>query len=297
LPRQRPHPRGHAGAVQGGQVARVAALAAALAAAGPALAYAPARTPGGAAEHWPGPCVAITVHLDALPGVTPDQARAAALAAARAWSRPAVDCTGLDIALSFAEGPAPRTANDGQAVIGARTDPWCTESAPARECASPSAVAATSVFARDRDGVVMDADIQLNTVNFTWSVADQPAADTEQQDLQAALTHELGHVLGFQHPCWSGFGPRANDDRGQPVPDCYDAPDDVQTSVMFPSTTPGDVSRRILSADDRRGVCATYPPPAVTCPAPPAAGCAVGGRGRPGLLLLVLLTLCRRRTR
>jgi len=272
-------------------------LAAALAA-GPALAYAPARTPAGAAEHWPAPCVPITVHLDALPGVPAAQARAAASASARAWSRQVIDCTGLELALSFAEGPGPRTSNDGEAVIGARTEPWCTASSPAQTCASPSAVAATSVFARDRDGVVMDADIQLNTLNFTWSVADQPAADTEQQDLQAALTHELGHVLGFQHPCWSGVGPRATDDRGQPVPDCYDAPEEVQRSVMFPSTTPGDVSRRALSPDDRRGLCATYPPPAVTCPAPPASGCAVGGRGGPGVLLpLLLLGLWRRRNR
>jgi hypothetical protein len=260
----------------------------------------PARTPGGAAEHWPGPCVALTVHLDALPGVTVDQARAAATAAARSWTHQAIPCTGLEIALSFAEDRGPATANDGMGVIGSRSDQWCTAgAAPARECTSPSAVAATSVFARDRDGVVLDADIQLNTLTVTWSVDDNPPPQTDRQDLQAALTHELGHVLGFQHPCWSGFGPRPTDDRGQEVPDCYDAPDDVRASVMFPSTMPGDLSQRSLSPEDQRGMCVTYPVPAAptACPVPPATGCALGGRGSPGLAPLILLVCALRRRR
>jgi hypothetical protein len=141
-------------------------------------------------------------------------------------------------------------------------------------CVSPSAVASTSVFVRNGDGTIVDADIQLNALTVKWSVADLPPPQTDQQDLQAALTHELGHLLGLQHPCWSGVGPRPADDRGQPVPDCYDAPAEIQRSVMFPSTTPGDVSKRNLDAEDRRAVCELYPlaaaPPA--CPAPPPAG-------------------------
>jgi hypothetical protein len=267
------------------------ALAAVLVTAGsPALAYVRARTGSGAPEHWPSACVPLAVHLDALEGVSAAQARAAAAAAARAWTHESISCTGLAIVLTFEEGPGPRSANDGVAVIGAQPDQWCTGQAnPVRECTSPSAVASTSVFARDKDGVVLDADIQLNPLTITWAVADQPPPDTVDQDLQAALTHEIGHLLGFQHPCWSGFGPRLQDDRGQPVPDCYDAPAEVKRSAMFPSTEPGDVSKRLLSAEDQRGVCEVYPLAAApaSCPAPPAQGCAVGGQGGLGPALVL----------
>jgi uncharacterized protein (TIGR03382 family) len=268
-------------------------LAAALvAASAPAQAYVRARTSSGAAEHWPSACVSLTAHLDDLKGVTAAQARAAAAAAVRSWSHQSIACTGLQIALTFEEGPGPRSENDGVAAIGAQPDQWCVAAAdPNRACTSPSAVASTSVFARDKDGVVLDADIQLNPLTVTWSVADQPQPDTVDQDLQAALTHEIGHLLGFQHPCWSGFGPRFTDDHGQPVPDCYDAPAEIKRSVMFPATEPGDVSKRILSAEDQRAVCEVYPLAAAPamCPAPPASsGCAAGGGSPSGAPLLVL---------
>ncbi|HXU81502.1 MAG TPA: hypothetical protein VN914_08895 [Polyangia bacterium] len=248
----------------------------------------------GAAEHWPSACVALTVHVDGLKGVTPEQARAALSAAARAWSHESIPCTGLQIALAFEAGPGPRSANDGVAVVGAQPDQWCLADAdPNRDCTSPSAVASTSVYAKDKDGTILDADIQLNPINISWSVTDTPERDTVDQDLQAALTHELGHLLGFQHPCWSGFGPRFTDDHGQPVPDCYDAPKEVKASVMFPSTEPGDVTKRVLSPEDQRGACEIYPAATApaACPAPPSSsGCAVGGR--PAGSFLPVLVAC-----
>lgn len=275
-----------------------------MAAAGsPAWGYVRARTSTGAAEHWPSACVPLVVHVDGLKGVTPEQARAAVSAAARAWSHASIACTGLDLALSFEASPGPASANDGTAVIAAQPDQWCVAADADRDCTSPSAVASTSVFARDKDGVVLDADIQLNPLTITWAVNDMPERDTVEQDLQAALTHELGHLLGFQHPCWSGFGPRFTDDKGQPVPDCYDAPAEIKRSVMFPSTEPGDLSKRVLSPEDQRGACEVYPVAAApsTCPAPPAShGCAMGGRGSSGGVLALLVGCAwrwQRRTR
>jgi hypothetical protein len=283
-------------------VAVAAVLVAAVPA--PAAAYVRTRASAGAPEAWGGACVAFTVHLGDLPGASAEDVQQAVTAAAATWSAPAVDCTDLQVAVSFAEGPGPAAADDGLNAIGDRPDGWCTtESAPRAACASPSELALTTVFTRRGQGQIVGADIQLNTLAFLWGRLDgRGAGGPHRQDLQNALTHELGHALGLDHPCWTGVGPRATDDAGQPVPDCYDAPDEVQRSVMYPAVDPGDVSHRALSPEDVRAICAIYPRRAegpAACPAPPPAGCATGGRatGAVGPLVLAALALARRRAR
>ncbi len=77
-------------------------------------------------------------------------------------------------------------------------------------------------------GNLVDADITLNAVRFTWGDGSRNTVDA-----QSILTHEEGHFLGLGHTQVSG-------------------------SVMLASYSGGQV--RALSADDRSGVCALYPP-------------------------------------
>ena len=135
-------------------------------------------------------------------------------------------------------------------------------------CNAPSATAATTVFA-GADGRIVDGDTQLNTLTFGWAVLDAQGNPSDKQDLQSVLTHEIGHLIGLAHPCWSGIGEHAVDDAGNEVPDCYQAPPAIADDTMYPTINPGDISRRVLSPEAVRAVCTLYPAgrPA-TCAAP-----------------------------
>lgn len=143
-----------------------------------------------------------------------------------------------------------------------------------------------STYSR-RSGVVRESDIHLNAVDHQWSVEEQ--ADAGRYDLQDVLTHEVGHFFGLGHePAHS-------------------------EATMFPTTPPGELTKRTLSRDDlagvaalkgeiqRRGPAATVLPPAREPKAGDIAlrpGCAVGavadGPPRAWLLLLLAWLFARR---
>jgi len=274
------------------RAAGAAVFAAAIIAPAAAHAYVRNKTPAGIAEFVPGSCVALEVHLDDFPGIDPDAVRAAATAAARAWSAETNPCTNLTFALTFAGGPGPPPRDDGVSVLGARGENWCPDGTDAATavtvdagptCNAPSATAATTVFVAT-DGRILDGDTELNTLTVAWAALDAQGNPSDKQDLESVLTHEIGHRIGLAHPCWSGFGDRGIDDSGNPAPNCYDAPAAIAGDTMYPTINPGDISRRVLSSDAQRAVCDIYPAsngPAV-CPSPMSTGCAVATTaGRP----------------
>lgn len=80
-------------------------------------------------------------------------------------------------------------------------------------------------------GELLTADIELNVRDHVFSVGD---ANVEV-DLEAVLTHEVGHFLGLGHS------------------DAIDA-------SMYPFYEPGTTEIRSLSKDDETGICVLYPP-------------------------------------
>lgn len=99
----------------------------------------------------------------------------------------------------------------------------------------PNALALTTVTFCENDtptcpaGTIVDADIEMNEVLYLFSTNDQGSLN----DLENTLTHELGHLLGFEHST-------------QP------------SSTMFAVAPAGERTKRDLSNDDIAGLCNAY---------------------------------------
>lgn len=105
----------------------------------------------------------------------------------------------------------------------------------------PSRLAQTTVTVDKETGEIVDADIQLNAVHFQWSLGDADVL----ADVQAVVTHELGHALGLDHAC--------DDQEG-----CPQSPA-LLSATMYHLIPAGETDKRSLDSDDIDGVCAIYP--------------------------------------
>ncbi|HEY2730498.1 MAG TPA: hypothetical protein VGK52_11180 [Polyangia bacterium] len=261
---------------------------------------------------WNKSCVSVTVYLNGFDKSQNQYALTVAgimksvTEAAHTWSGdvvacPAGDAPYLEIVPTLApvNAPAPSVADDAKNVIVFRTDRWPSDH-------DPSALAVTSVTS-EGDGHISDVDMEINATSSTmrWMNFDPgflPPADqhmdADYYDLQNALTHEFGHFIGLDHTCFKPDRPgsdvsakgalRPTDDRGARVPDCgpLTSPPDVQATVMYDVSSPGEVSKRTLSPDDVSAVCAIYAPSRPhekTCALDkPPVGCEVAGTSTRG---------------
>lgn len=107
-------------------------------------------------------------------------------------------------------------------------------------------LAKTTVTYDNDTGEIFDADIEVNTADNTMSITDD--GKKIQYDLQAIMTHEVGHFIGLAH---------------SPRPE----------AVMYASYSPGTTGQRTLHKDDIAALCGIYAPGAdLPCESKPKNG-------------------------
>ena len=186
---------------------------------------------------WPIPDIEYTFNERGFPGFTDSELQGIFTQAIDQWQ--AVTCEGepLEINVQPASdstdlGPRDAGVEPKVNVMGYLTaDEWDLEEFDHR------AFAQTGVRYYKDSGVIAGADIWFNGGIGEFGVC--PArgclGDDSIVDLPNVVTHELGHFYGLAHSHIDG-------------------------ATMACDALPGQTDKRSLAADDRRGMCAIYPP-------------------------------------
>jgi len=222
-------------------------------------------------------------------------------AAFATWNTATAQCGG--VSFSSYRAPDLATTRDGLSTVHVRTDRWCRPASATEPelCYAPEASAVTRlVFVDDpndpEDGKILEADMELNAVNFTLLVPGQTApAGAIAVDLQSVVTHEAGHVLGLAHDCGTGAEPWPMDHAGNLVPACDSGEPSVTAATMFFQINPGEVSARTVEAGDTTGACILVRD--LVCERRIEAGCSATRRDGSLWMMIGYVTLWWRRRR
>lgn len=222
----------------------------------PASAYVRSLTGGGTPVVWKNPCINMVVHTANAPApLTAEMVLKMTSAAGAAWGKPGFTCTPLQITTTATDEVDAPAKNDGVNRVMFRRDKWCRVPAkPDGSCYDKGILAITTVTAR-ADGTIIDADIEINAVDFQWT--DLTVKGNAGQDLQTVLTHEFGHLIGLDHNC-SG-GTKVYDHTGKEMPTCAASTTVTRAAVMYPAPVTVQPIRRTMSTDEALAICQVYP--------------------------------------
>ncbi len=186
-----------------------------------ALPYVRTTNTSGAQLYWSSGCVYLTYDIDGTRGVPGDAEFGAMDAALDSWRTALGSCSYLQI---VSDPPADvEVGYDHKNVVVFRDDRWCRPAVgkDPEECYDGSAAGLTTLYFVDddtskRNGEILDADIELNDVDFAMAVDGVTTAQGCVSEVQNTFTHEAGHLLGLDHTCWTGAGTRPVRRRRQP---------------------------------------------------------------------------------
>jgi hypothetical protein len=193
--------------------------------------------------HWPSACINYAVQADGSPKLGLDGAAFQQLAADTFAAWQDVSCPG---------GGSPRFQAQFQGFVScAQREAVCGTVADNvsvlmfHDSGWPGnwdELGVTTPTGGVSTGSLVDADLELNSEGFDFSLT---RGDASGYVLQDVLAHEMGHFLGLSHSNESG-------------------------ALMSTGYAELAVSRELLTPDDVAAICAIYPPGApLDCPEPP----------------------------
>jgi len=230
-----------------------------------ALPYVRTTNTTGAQLYWSSGCVYLTYDIDGtrdVPGDTEFQAMDRAL---DSWRTALGTCSYMQI---VSDAPADvEVGYDHKNVVVFRDDRWCRPAVgkDPEECYDGSAAGLTTIYFVDdasskRNGEILDADVELNAVDFAMAVDGVTTATGCVSEVQNTFTHEMGHLLGLDHTCWTGTGTQPVDGAGNPVPQCAsNLPSSITEATMYNFQECGESKKESLEDDDIAGACNIYP--------------------------------------
>jgi hypothetical protein len=186
---------------------------------------------------WEHPDIEYIFNERGFPGFTDKELRGIFDVAMDQWQAVTCDGTRVELEVSAstdttALGPRDKTVSPHLNVMGYLTDDeWIAEDY------DPHAFAQTGVRYYPDSGVIAGADIWFNGGIGDFGVCPSGGCDDlfTTVDLPNVVTHEVGHFFGLAHS-------------------------HIEGSTMACDALPGQTDKRSLAADDRRGMCAIYPP-------------------------------------
>jgi hypothetical protein len=211
---------------------------------------------------WEGTnCIKVRAHAAGLSQMVDGSEFTAVRESVNHWQKAIASCSYLKLTVlepsAFVTLGYSKTGENETAIMWVEKN-WVRDSEHDKEALALTTVSYVDSPGEEWDGVIIDADIEINAEHFQFSTTDE----AKKHDLQNCITHELGHVLGLDHPCYIEVAPSPlpSEHTGVKIPDCRAVlSKEVQQRTMFPSTEAGIQWMRSPEADDILGICRMYP--------------------------------------